>query len=302
MQSTIKKLFDLTGADISAEERRWHVTEEETRRALEALSKKHAAVQEAERVQLGDTAVCRTGDGETVLLYPGRDLPGAEEAEAASIGRTAEEVFHCRLGRMDVELRVEKILRLLPRPIDDALAALEGLPGVRTLEDFRSWHIREAGAKKRADAVKVIRRRLFQELLEKSEFALLEEEQDRWCREISKASFDVMLQMGQDPHIPEEGTELLTDEEALELLYREYLPMFREHVAYRYLSQQDGYECTQEEQRQEQERVRAERAAQGRSEDVGPAFAPFVLYEFGAYMDRGTDILTTAAEKYLEDR
>lgn len=98
-----------------------------------------------------------------------------------------------------------------------------------------------------------------------------------------------MVQIGQDPHIPEEGTELLTDEEALEQIYREHLPVFRKHVAYRYLAGREGYVCTREEYQ------RAQDAGEVRESE------PLILYEYEAYMVRGIDILTAAAEKYLED-
>lgn len=128
LASTVTKLYNYMAADIPEELKRWHVTEEEIRTALEVLSQEHADLARVDRVENGDAVHCACVSGpqagRTVLLYPGRKLPRAEEAEATALGQRPGDRFSCRLVGSQVTLEVKEALRLTPHPVDDGLACL----------------------------------------------------------------------------------------------------------------------------------------------------------------------------------
>lgn len=84
-------------------------------------SRDHASGNQVESAQEGDALLCRDAGDRMVPLYPGRRLPGAEEAEKSCVGRRVGDKFVCRLGDREVSLRVEEILRLESHPVDDEL-------------------------------------------------------------------------------------------------------------------------------------------------------------------------------------
>ena len=239
MKSTVSRLYAYLSADVPVELTRWRVTEEETGEALVLLGQDHAAQEPVDRAAPGDSLLCRDGQGRTVLLYPGHGLPGAEEAERAALGRGPGESLSCRLGGTDVTLRVEEVLRLTPHPLDDVLVKLAGIEGVETAADYRAWFRRETEPKKREEALKKITRYLWDMLGEESQLEISREEQDCWCCARAKEIYDSMLKNGYDPHIPDEGTVLLSDSEALAKLTREQEPEYRKFVVARHVSQQD---------------------------------------------------------------
>lgn len=305
MESTVTRLYDCLSEDIPEELCRWRVTEEEIDGSLALLGRDHAALGPAARAREGDTLRCRDGAGRTVLLYPGRKLPGAEEAERAALGRGAGETFSCRLGARDVSLAVEEVLRLEPHPADGALVKLAGIPGVETLADYRTWYIRENGPRKRLEAAQAIARRLWEAIRERSELSIDRAERDRWCGVRGRLMYDQDVENGCDPHIPDEGTELLSDEEALARYVDCQERFYRDYVLFRHIARLDGYEYTREMfDREMAEYIAAHRERlEAAGQDLNRTFTDddFLMHAEGAYMNYAFGLLTRAAEKYLED-
>ena len=89
MKSKIIDFFDYNTLDIPTELKKWHIPEEEIQNELEALAADNASQAEVtDAIAVGDSVLCVCTDcgekvwiGRTVLLYPGRCLPGAEEAK-----------------------------------------------------------------------------------------------------------------------------------------------------------------------------------------------------------------------------
>jgi len=305
MASTVTKIYDYTSMAIPPELRSWRVTEAEVEESLALLAKDHAALQNVEQAQDGDSLRCVLPDGRTVLLYPGRGLPGAEDAEKAAIGKRAGEAFPTRVGQTDVTLEVKEILRLVDHPVDDALVHLENIPGVDSLAAYRDWYIRENNPKKREKAAATLAREFFEKMREESEFSIDEDEKAEWCRKRGKYIYDMMVENGHDPHIPDEGTELLSDEEALAQFVKGQEPMYRDFVLFRHLSQQDGYVYTHDmfvadmKKRFEDNRERWE--AMGAQLEESLSDISFLMGTETAYMEHVFGMLKAAAEKYLED-
>ena len=308
MASTVSQLYDYKQADIPEELTRWHVTEEEVQAALTVLSQEHAALARADRAEDGDAVqcVCLTApqEGRTVLVYPGRKLPGAEEAERAVLGRRAGDRFSCGLVSSTVTLEVREVLRLTPHPVDDELARLAGIDGVSTLAEYRARFIRETEPQKREAAAKKVTNYLWDMLGQCSQVSLDQEEQGRWCLARGKSFYNSRIKHGPDPHIPEEGTVLLSDEEALAKLVREQEPEYRKFVIIRHTVQQNGFTYTEELFRKDvgdfltNFRERLEKDGY----DFANAYSEseFLLWEAEAYERRLFELLRQAAESYLE--
>lgn len=305
MGSSIVKLYTCVEADVPPELRRWHVTEEEIDESLALLARDHAAQKPVERAEIGDSLRCVDGAGKTVLLYPGRGLPGAEEAEKSAVGQAVGQRFSCRVGGTDLTLEVREILRLMDHPVDDALVRLENIPGVSDLKAYRAWYIRENAPKKREKAAQLIAWALFEKIRENSELAIDEAEKEQWCARRGKYIYDMSVEAGHDPHIPDEGVELLSDEEALARYVRSQEPMYRDFVFFRYLSQRDGFEYTRDRFLQETRDRFAEHREQyeAMGADLEDALTDisFFMNTEHAYMDHALALLVRQAETYLED-
>ncbi len=304
MASTVSKLYDYKNADVPAELKRWHVTEEEIDESLALLGWDYAAQNPVERAAEGDSLLCRDGAGRTVLLYPGRKLPGAEEAEQAALGRAVGETFSCRLGQTEVSLTVEEILRLTPHPVDEALVALAAIPEVGTLAEYRKWYVRDTEPKKREDVIKKISYYLWDMLEEHSEISLDQAERDRWCLIRAKNVYNNGIKFGPDPHIPEEGTTLLSDEEALAKLVREQESDYPKFVIMRHTAQQSGFVYTEELFRKDVDKFivdfRERLEEDGYDFDNAYSDSEFLQWELDAYERRHFELLKQAAENYLE--
>lgn len=91
MKSKMINCYDYTQLEVAEELGRWRYPDSEIQEELEALARDHSGEEEMEEVKEGDSVRCictesslENWKGRTVLLYPGRKLPGAEEATAVS--------------------------------------------------------------------------------------------------------------------------------------------------------------------------------------------------------------------------
>ncbi len=219
MKSYVSNLYDCRQLTVPEEMTRWRIAPEEVARHLEVLARGRAQEIPGDTVQAGDSVRLRCVQGtladRTVLLYPGLALPGAEEAERAVTGLRVGDTLTADLNGSSQRLAVEEICRRVSATVDDALVQAEGVEGVTTLEEYRRWYQAQAEEQNKENARKSIASFLLEAIRERSVYALDPEEMEEWAGQRARAYFDECIAMGADPHIPEEGTELLTDEEAL---------------------------------------------------------------------------------------
>ena len=221
MKSTITRLYDYQQSVIPAEMRLWRVKDEEVRSQLETLSRNHAYEAEAEEVRSGDSVACRgespaeRWNRETLLFYPGRGLCGAA-LENALVGAKAGESS---------------------MPVGDALVRLEGIEGVETVADYDRWYREEKGSFYRQQAKYRCANFLLEEIQEKSELFIDQEEKDAWMWERVNSLYDAMLAAGMDPRLPREGFDFLTEEQAKEKMYREQEWAFPAYVVQAYMAE-----------------------------------------------------------------
>lgn len=255
MKSIVTKLFDRSQLTVPAELGKWRITDREVEEQLVVLSHSHAVEAQAEEVQAGDSVrlICENGSlrDRAVLLFPGLQLPGAAAAEEAVLKRKVGETVAVEVNGAPQRLTVEKILRRSPAVIDDALAQSEHLEGVTTLDEYRRWYRGQTENQNREQAQKNISYFILDEIARRSEFALDREELDAWKEQQAGLIFEESLAMGEDPRIPEDGFELLTDEQAIERIKKSIEPQFKMELVCRALCAQQGISLTWEDARGE---------------------------------------------------
>ncbi len=333
MASTISMLYDIRNLEIPDYMRSWRVTQEDIDSALALMARECATLKEVEAVQPGDVVRCTALDnqdkysGRSILLYPGRNLRGAGKAEQDAIGLTPGTTFKTELGGVAIDsysksdeenqaaleashgepitLKIEQILRLCDMEISDELAKAQGIDGVETLQQLIDWYVENNQPKKLKDVkAELVRDKIMPALLEKSEYAIDPEEESNWAKQHGKYMYDLMTENGMDPHIPDEGFDFLTDEEALEKLTREQLPRFREVVLTRYLAELNGFTYTQEQFQREidaaWEQYAEEYEAQGYKKEDMMTDMVYENYEERAYSDKTFECLMEQAEALLK--
>ena len=305
MNSKLTCCFNYQTLTIPEELRRWKIPSEEIEKELHSLAGDHASDQPVENeIRAEDSVRCqcvRCSDpawqGRTVLLYPGRKLPGAEQAEAAVLGKKAGECFSCTLGCAEMELKVLEALRRVEPEIGPELMWILNIPGVETVEDFFRWYHRQHDPERRQKAAFGIVGFWMKEATARSEFYIDPQEEKDWCLLRGKIMFDSLLAAGSDPRIPKEGFDILTDEQAIENLAKEQEPRFRPFLLYRYLCEKDGYQVTQEEYL---EALKQAAAQQGLTLEEAKQKSDLSLYQEMKYQEHVFYALSEEAEKELE--
>lgn len=168
------------------------VDEERVEEELRRLSLRYAKETEEEVAQKGDTIFCRADaqsypDGRTILLYTGVEMPGAEEASKAVLGKKAGDEVLTKLGEKDAALTVEKVIRLLPVEVNDALIASIGLENIQTVAEYRSFTAEKMLQDAKMEKHKMAMAYVEQQMESNSTFAYEEEALDRELEENREA-------------------------------------------------------------------------------------------------------------------
>ena len=146
MKGVVEKLCDIDSIVIPEEMLECSVDEQQVEAAVQSLSVRYAKEEPAKLVSQGDFVSCQADqesypDGRTILIYPGMNMPGAENAEAAVIGKKPEDVVSTSIAGKSVTLTIKKIIHRIPAQVNDELVAGIGLDGVSTIAQYKD-HIR----------------------------------------------------------------------------------------------------------------------------------------------------------------
>ena len=181
MEVKVKKMYDISDIAVPEELTKWKVSDEQVNERLAAIAKLAAAEREADSAEAGDCVVLSCTEGalkeRTILLYPGLKLPGAEAAEEAVLGLSAGSELTVELNGRE-KLKVKKILRRTPVPVDDVLIKEQAIDGVGTVAEYCEWYRAEAGRDNREMALKQIKNYFLDTIVENSEFDYDKEEMD----------------------------------------------------------------------------------------------------------------------------
>lgn len=232
MKSKVLSLYDYrTLYTVPEEDRLWRVRDEEIEDTLKTLSENHAHIIEADEVKPGDCVKCCFEDchegnhSKTLFLFPDSNL--YPELEEACLFLHPGDTKSADTASGIITFTVDRILRLVPFEISDALVKLEEIDGVETLKDYREWYRREKEPIYRRDAITIGGYDLFDELCEKSLFELDPDEQEEYVSE--RARLFCAMYEDEGPQIDDDGN-LLTPEEFYEQTKAEFPHYFQEYV------------------------------------------------------------------------
>lgn len=306
MKSRVKECYDYKKVEIADELRRWHIPDSEIEQELEKLAKDHSGEEQIEGViEEGDSVRCICTEasadswkGRVVLLYPGRRLPGAEEAEKLVSGRKKGESISCRIGGVQVSLRIEDVIRRNVMGIGDELASKLGLPGVHTVEDYYRWYHGQKDADRRQKACNVIVHEWLEAVAANSEFEIDEEEKKEWALTRANVMYRGMMASGYDPKKQPDGT-VLSEEEALAEIARGQEEFFIPYLIYCYFCESNGFVVTEEDYLAELRKLAKE---QGLTEEEALQRSDLTYYRQVTCQEHTfLKVLGPEAEKYLED-
>ncbi len=304
MKSRMIECYDYRELDVPRELGRWHIPDSEIEEELKALAKDYSKAEEVEGV-IGDgdcvRCICvkaskENWEGRGVLLYPGRRLPGAEEAEETVSGKRAGEEFECRIKEVQLTLKVDKVVRIHVMTVCDELAGKLGIAGVGTVEDYYAWYHDEHDKERKEKACMAIARYWLEEMMEHSEFDIDKEEKKKWCNDRARLIYDAMLAAGYDLRKTQEG-ETITEEEALEREAKAQERYFVPYVMYCYFSEKDGFVLTKEDFEAKVRKMAKERGE--KAEDLMKQ-TDISMFRERMYQERTYHLLMADAEKYLE--
>lgn len=298
MKSNVTKLYDRTLISVPPEMIQWHVDADAIDEQLHTLACSHASEFHPDTVQKGDSVRLSCPEHTDVLLFPGLALPGVEKAEEDVIGLHVGDGLTASINGDTQTMTVCEIRRRVPASIDDALIQAEHIEGVATLEDYRRWYQAKEEEQNKSDAVRNIAFFLFEEIRERSEYALDQEEMNKWADKQARQYLDECIAMGIDPHIPDEGFELLTDEQAVEKFKAQFLPEFRSILVGQELCEQGGVSLTWEDLRSEFEQMMPTDQEDITDEEREQAKAMFME---SAPVAKALDMLIEEAREYVED-
>lgn len=302
MRSTITRLYDRSQYQPEDRLRRWRVSDRQVREQLERLQADHAAETEAEKVQAGDSVACRGESASPLwnrpllLFYPGHGL--CSPAEDALLGAGTGESRTASIDGAEVTLTVTRIVRTVPSPLTDELVRAENIEGVGTVAEYAAWYRETTEAQNRSRALHTVTRDILREIAERSELSIDPEEEAAWCRRAGDYDYDRDVAAGEDPTIPEEGIEFLTEEQARAKYYEEMKPYFRAYAVNWYLLEHLWQEDPEAVCRDGIQEMAEESGTT--AEDLMKDVEPCLLREL---MVRSAvqDKLSAEAEKYLED-
>lgn len=304
MKSGMVNCFDYKELEVPKELGLWHIPDSEIEEELSALAKDHSGEEETKgEIREGDCVYCTCVEsskegwiGRSVLLYPGRKLPGAESAEQAVLGKKSGEEFSCVIKDMEFSLKIEKTVRIHVMEVGDELVEKLGIPDVRTVEDYYRWyHGRHDGERKEKACIGIARFWL-EEMSKRSEFEIDQEEKQKWCDGRARIMYDGLLAAGHDLKKTQDG-EVISEEEALKRASESQEMYFVPYLMYCFFSENDGFVMTEDDFVAEVEKL-----AKERKEDVKKLMkqADITMFRQQAYQEHTFHLLMADAEKYLE--
>lgn len=186
MNGCVNSLCDMNSIVIPREMLELHVDEQQVEAQLRQLSLRYAGECAAECVAEADIVCCRAGDrypdGREVLIYTGVQIPGAETAEQAVLGKAAGDRVETVLCGKAVTLTVERILRRIPAQVDDELIASIGIEGVDTVEAYRCYSREKMLADMTMERKKELSSYILAQMGEHSTYSYDESELERYVK------------------------------------------------------------------------------------------------------------------------
>ncbi|MCI8640066.1 MAG: hypothetical protein HFG41_13245 [Coprococcus sp.] len=306
MKSKMTSCYDYKQVEIKDELRKWKIPDGEVQAELEALARDHSREEEVEgAIKPGDSVRCictaASLDGwkdRVILLYPGRGLPGAEEAERQAAGRKKGDEMDTQIGQVKVSLRIENVIRKKVWSVNDDLTAVLNIPGVKTVEDYFQWYHKQKDPGRRQEACNAIVRMWLEAVMANSTFDMDDEEEKEWCSLRARFGYRSLLEGGYDPKKQPDGS-VVTEEEAIARMAQEQERYFVPYLIYTYFCEKNGFVITEEDYAEEVKRLAKENELTEEQvrEKTDISFYRQVTYQERVFLH----ILGPEAQNYLED-
>lgn len=225
MNSKVIRLWEHTHEPIPEEYKGWGVTPQEIDQQLQLLARNHARLVEKEEVEELDAVRCRmeNGDLPVTLVYPGRKL--YPELEKAVLGARVGDVREVSLEGKTVTLTVERICAYVPAEINDTLIKCEKIPNVKTVDAYRVWWEEQENAERFKMNGLRIAYNLLEQMAEKSELYVDEEELTASLTGRAQQIYDSMVSSGLPAEMVDSVEDMVADfrERAASFFYPKFL-------------------------------------------------------------------------------
>lgn len=175
MKATVTKLCEPESVQLPKEMLTVQIDPQQVEANVARLSLRYADLVEVQTAQKGDCVHCRIEngrypDGRTVLLYTDIAMPGGEAAAQDAVGKNCGEEFSTSLAGEPAVLTVEKIIRPVPREVNDSLIASMGIEDVKTVEDYRAYTLKRLHDDAMTEKYKMATAFVQQQMIESSAF------------------------------------------------------------------------------------------------------------------------------------
>lgn len=225
MNSKVIRLWDHTNEPVPEEYCHWGVTDAEVEEQLQLLSRNRAQLVEKDAVEEFDAVRCRVHNGTlpVTLVYPGRKL--YPELEQAVLGARVGEERTAMVEGKTITLTIERICAYVPAPVDDALIKSEKLPGIKTVEQYKTWWQEQENAERFAKNSQHFAYELLHKMAENSEMDVDEEEMTASLRERAQMIFDSQVEAGLPAEMLETVEEMTAEfkKRAASMFYPQFL-------------------------------------------------------------------------------
>lgn len=210
MNGVVSKLYDIDSIVIPEELLKVSVDEQQITDEVKQLALRYAKEEKVDVVSSGDLVCAKADqksypDGRTILVYTGLQMPGAEVAVDALIGKHQGEKIETVLNGKNVTLVIEKIVRRTPVEVTDELAAGMGLEDVTDLESYKAYLRKKMAADQEMEKSKEITRYILDQMVENSTFTYDEAEMENYVQEELKKYQQEMSEYGDEMEdVPED--------------------------------------------------------------------------------------------------
>ncbi len=302
MKSKVVKIFDYKSLTLPSELCKWRISDDEIYDSLKNLAKEHSIIKSVNTVKNGDSVACKCKNGNdiltsrTVLIFPGRKLPGAENAEKAVIGKKVGDCVSCTLADYGtVMLEITQCRRCEVSDINDEFVKKLDIDGVDTVQKYFAQYRKDKAETHRNDAKLAIARYWLAAIREKSKLDIDVNEETAYTRERAAFLYNLMSKIGEDPHLV--NGELVSDEEAMANLIHEQKGVFSTDLISIALAEQDGFVFDDNEY---EKLIMLEAETKNISADEIKENTNFAAYRAGVCLNRAGEMLMREAEKFLE--
>ena len=165
------------------------------------------------------------------------------------------------------------------------------------MADYDRWYREDKGAFYRQRALYQSANFLLEEIQEKSELFIDQEEKDAWMWDRVDHLYDAFLAAGMDPKIPSEGFDFLTEEQAKEKMYKEQEWAFTAYVVQVYMAEKLSGQTMKE---ISQAGVEALAAEHGMTAEELRATSCNAMIDGKFAMEKAVEELTKYTEQFLE--